>query len=57
MVQAVRIDLGKFQHEGVADDLAEHQLILAVEQQKGVEVQDGRDLLRSDALSVVELRQ
>lgn len=56
-MQAVRIDLGEFQHEGVADDLAEHQLILAVEQQKGVEVQDGRDLLRSDALSVVELRQ
>lgn len=56
-MQAVGVDLCELQHKGVAYDLAEYQLILAVEQQEGVEMQDGRHLLGADALRVVDLRQ
>ena len=57
LVEAVGVDLGELQHEAIADDLAEHQLILAVEQQEGVEVQDGRHLLGADTFCMVDLRE
>lgn len=54
-MQAVRIDLREFQDKGIAYDFAKHELILAIEQKKGIEMQDSCNLFRSDTTRMIDL--
>jgi hypothetical protein len=45
LMQPIGEYFSELEHEGIRNDLTEDELILAVEEEKGVEVQDGSDLL------------
>ena len=56
-MQSLRMNFGELQREGVRYYLAENQLVLAVEQQEGVEMHYRSHLLSRRLNRVVQLRQ